>query len=173
MQIDTIHVERSIRLIRGDKVILDQDLAELYGVDVKRLNEQVKRNINRFPADFMFQLTNQEFKDLKFQSGTSGQWGGRRIPPYAFSEQGVAMLSSVLNSSRAVQVNIEIMRTFVHLRKMLASHTDLAERLEELEQKYDKQFRVVFDAIRQMMKPEKPNKEPIAFKVKEKATSYQ
>lgn len=92
----------------------------------------------------MFQLTNQEFKDLNFQSGTASQWDGRRIiPPYAFSEQGVAMLSSVLNSPRAVQVNIEIMRTFVHLRRMLASHADLAERLEELEQKYDKQFRVV------------------------------
>jgi hypothetical protein len=103
-QIDLLRIERSIRLIRGDKVILDEDLAELYGVEVKRLNEQVRRNIDRFPADFMFQLTNQEFKDLKSQFATSSQWGGRRIPPYAFSEQGVAMLSSVLHSPRAVRV---------------------------------------------------------------------
>ena len=173
MQIDTIHVERSIRLIRGDKVILDQDLAELYEVDVKRLNEQVKRNLDRFPADFMFQLTNQEFKDLKFQTGTSSQWGGRRTPPYAFSEQGVSMLSSVLSSPRAIQVHIEIMRTFVRLRKILASHTDLAEQLEQLEQKYDEQFRVVFDAIRQLMSPEKPKKEQIGFKVEEESGTYQ
>lgn len=172
MQIDIIRVERSIRLIRGDKVILDHDLADLYGVDVKRLNEQVKRNLDRFPADFMFQLTNQEFKDLKLQTGTPSQWGGRRIPPYAFSEQGVAMLSSVLKSPRAVQVNIEIMRTFVRLRKILASHADLAEQLEQLEQKYDDQFRAVFDAIRQLMSPEKPEKEQIGFKVEEEAESY-
>ena len=109
---DSIRVERSIRIIRGDKVILDEDLAELYGVEVKRLNEQVRRNLNRFPIDFMFQMTKQEFKDLKSQFATSNQWGGRRTPPYAFSEQGVAMLSSVLHSTRAVQVNIEIMRTY-------------------------------------------------------------
>jgi hypothetical protein len=173
MQIDMIRVERSIRLIRGDKVILDKDLAELYCVEVKRLNEQVRRNLDRFPADFMFQSTNQEFKDLKSQSATTSQWGGRRTPPYAFSEQGVAMLSSVLYSPRAVQVNIEIMRTFVRLRQMLASHTDLAERLESLEQKYDEQFRVVFDAIRQLMSPDADEKESIGFKVKEEAGAYQ
>jgi hypothetical protein len=111
----------------------------------------------------MFQLTNQEFKDLKSQFATSSQWGGRRTPPYAFSEQGVAMLSSVLHSPRAVQVNIEIMRTFVRLRRLLASHADLAERLEELEQKYDAQFRVVFDAIRQMMTPEEKGRKGIGF----------
>jgi hypothetical protein len=108
VQFDLLRIERSIRIIRDDKVILDEDLAEMYGVEVKRLNEQVRRNINRFPADFMFQLTNQELKDLKSQFATSSQWGGRRTPPYAFSEQGVAMLSSVLNSPRAVKVNIEI-----------------------------------------------------------------
>lgn len=172
MQINAIRIEKSIRVIRGDKVLLDLDLAELYGVDVKRLNEQVKRNLDRFPADFMFQLTNQEFKDLKLQAGTASQWGGRRTPPYAFSEQGVAMLSSVLNSPRAVQVNIEIMRTFVRLRKILASHADLAERLEELEQKYDTQFKVIFDAIRKLMDPERPKKEPIGFKVKEETANY-
>lgn len=122
-QVDSIRVERSIRIIRGDKVILDEALAELYGVEVKRLNEQVRRNIDRFPADFMFQLTNQEFSVLRSQIATakSGR-GGRRTLPYAFSEQGVAMLSSVLHSPRAVQVNIEIMRAFVRLRKLLASN---------------------------------------------------
>jgi hypothetical protein len=139
----------------------------MYGVEVKRLNEQVRRNLNRFPADFMFQLTNQEFKDLKSQFATTNQWGGRRTPPYAFSEQGVAMLSSVLHSTQAVNVNIEIMRTFVRLRKMLASHADIAERLELLEQKYDSQFRTVFDAIRQLMSSEEKEKDMIGFKVKE------
>ena len=162
---DSIRVERSIRIIRGDKVILDEDLAELYGVEVKRLNEQVRRNLNRFPIDFMFQMTKQEFKDLKSQFATSNQWGGRRTPPYAFSEQGVAMLSSVLHSTRAVQVNIEIMRTFVRLRRILASHADLAERLELLEQKYDSQFRAVFDAIRQLMTSDVKEKDSIGFKV--------
>jgi hypothetical protein len=170
-QVDLQRVERSIRLIRGDKVILDEDLAELYGVEVKRLNEQVKRNLDRFPADFMFQLTNQEFRDLKSQFVTSS-WGGRRTPPYAFSEQGVAMLSSVLHSPRAVQVNIEIMRTFVRLRRMLASHADLADRLEQLEQKYDAQFRVVFDAIRQMMKESPAGDKQIGFRVEESAEIY-
>jgi hypothetical protein len=114
----------------------------------------------------MFQLTKQEFKDLKSQLATSNQWGGRRTPPYAFSEQGVAMLSSVLHSTRAVQVNIEIMRTFVRLRRILASHADLAERLELLEQKYDSQFRGVFDAIRQLMSSDVNEKDSIGFKVK-------
>ncbi len=162
---DLIRIERSIRIIRGDKVLLDEDLAELYGVEVKRLNEQVRRNLNRFPADFMFQLTKQEFKDLKSQFATSTQWGGRRTPPYAFSEQGVAMLSSVLHSIQAVQVNTEIMRTFVRLRRILASHADLAERLELLEQKYDSQFRAVFDAIRQLMRSDADVKDSIGFKV--------
>ena len=138
----------------------------MYGVEVKRLNEQVRRNLNRFPVDFMFQLTKQEFKDLKSQFATSNQWGGRRTSPYAFSEQGVAMLSSVLHSTRAVQVNIEIMRTFVRLRRILASHADLAERLELLEQKYDSQFRAVFDAIRQLMSSDMVEKDSIGFKVK-------
>ncbi len=169
MTTDLIRVERSIRLIRGDKVILDEDLAELYGIETKNLVKAVGRNLDRFPTDFMFQLTNQEFKDLKFQFGTSSQWGGRRTPPYAFSEQGVAMLSSVLHSPRAVQVNIEIMRTFVRLRRLLASHAELAARLEELEQKYDAQFRAVFDAIRQLMQPEGAGKGAIGVKVKEGA----
>ena len=165
-QVDLFRIERSIRIIRGDKVLLDEDLAELYGVETKKLVQAVRRNLNRFPADFMFQLTKQEFKDLKSQFATSNQWGGRRTPPYAFSEQGVAMLSSVLHSTQAVQVNIEIMRTFVRLRKILASHADLAERLELLEERYDSQFRAVFDAIRQLMQPEVVEKESIGYKVK-------
>ncbi|HAD03758.1 MAG: DNA-binding protein [Desulfuromonadales bacterium GWD2_61_12] len=173
MTTDLIRVERSIRLIRGDKVIFDEDLAELYGIETKKLIQAVTRNLDRFPADFMFQLTNQEFKDLKSQFATASLWGGRRTPPYAFSEQGVAMLSSVLHSPRAVQVNIEIMRTFVRLRRLLASHAELAARLEELEQKYDVQFRAVFDAIRQLMQPEGAEKGAIGFKVKEKAGVYQ
>jgi phage regulator Rha-like protein len=170
--IDQLRIERSIRLIRGDKVILDEDLAELYGVETKKLIQAVKRNSDRFPADFMFQLTNQEFANLRFQSGTSSQWGGRRTPPYAFSEQGVAMLSSVLHSPRAIQVNVEIIRTFVRLRRLLATHADLAERLEALEEKYDAQFKVVFDAIREMMKPEEKSRKSIGFKVEEEGAAY-
>lgn len=164
-QIDYIRVERAIRLIRGEKVILDEDLAELYGVETKNLVKAVQRNIDRFPVDFMFQLTNQEFKDLRFQFGTSSSWGGRRTPPYAFSEQGVAMLSSVLHSPRAVQVNIEIMRAFVRLRRLLASNAELAERLDQLEQKYDGQFRAVFEAIRQLMAPIETKHGRIGFEV--------
>ena len=123
----------------------------------------VKRNLPRFPDDFMFQLNEEEFENLRFHFGTSSQWGGRRYLPYAFTEQGVAMLSSVLRSKRAVQVNIEIMRTFVRLRQMLASNRELAKRLDELEKKYDAQFRVVFDAIRQLMKPQESKRHPIGL----------
>jgi len=145
-------IERSILLIRGHKVILDRDLALMYGVTTGNLNKAVSRNLDRFPADFMFSLTRKEFENLKFHFGTSS-WGGTRKPPRAFTEQGVAMLSSVLRSQRAVRVNIEIMRAFVRLRQMLATHADLARRLDELENKYDAQFRVVFDAIRELMAP--------------------
>jgi len=148
-------IERAILLIRGQKVMIDADLATLYAVQTGQLVRAVKRNIDRFPADFAFQLTAQEFTNLKCQIGISSLWGGRRTPPWAFTEQGVAMLSSVLRSKRAVQVNIEIMRTFVRLRELLARHADLARRLDELEKKYDKQFAVVFDAIRQLMTPPK------------------
>ena len=156
-------IERRIYLIRGDKVMLDEDLAALYEVETKNLVKAVKRNIGRFPADFLFQLTSQELTDLRFQSGTSSRWGGRRYPPYAFSEQGVAMLSSVLHSQRAVQVNIEIMRTFVRLRQMLASNARLAAKLEQLELKYDSQFRVVFDAIRNLMATDAVERRRIGF----------
>ncbi len=146
--------ERTILLIRGEKVILDADLAALYGVETKALTRAVRRNIERFPADFMFRLTAREFADLRCQFGTSNAGrGGRRYAPYAFTEQGVAMLSGLLNSPRAVAVNIEIMRAFVRLRQMLASNAGLARKLDALEQKYDAQFKVVFDAIRELMTP--------------------
>ncbi|MBI2477861.1 MAG: ORF6N domain-containing protein [Planctomycetia bacterium] len=132
--------------------MLDANLAELYGVETKVLNQAVKRNSARFPKDFMFQLSKVEFGDLKSQFVTSS-WGGRRTPPFAFTEQGVAMLSSVLHSERAVNVNVEIMRTFVRLRRMLAGHEELSRKLASLESKYDQQFKVVFDAIRQLMAP--------------------
>ncbi len=143
--------------------MLDADLAELYGVETKMLVRAVKRNIDRFPADFMIQLNREEFENLRFQFGTSSRWGGRRYLPYAFTEQGVAMLSSVLSSKRAVQVNIAIMRAFVKLREMLATHKDLARKLNAMEKKYDSQFKVVFDAIRQLMIPLSPKKRKIGF----------
>jgi ORF6N domain len=159
-------IENSILLIRDQKVLLDADLAALYGVETKALVRAVKRNIERFPEDFMFQLTAEEFDTLRSQFGTSSQWGGRRYAPYAFTEQGVAMLSSVLRSERAVEVNIAIMRAFVRLREMLSSHAGLARRLDELEQRYDEHFRVVFDAIRQLMAPltEPEKKRRIGFR---------
>ena len=160
-------IERSILLIRGEKVLLDSGLAELYGVETKKLLQAVKRNIDRFPADFMFRLAQDEFDNLRSQNVTSSlpiTWGGRRYPPYAFTEQGVAMLSSVLRSDRAVLVNIEIMRAFVRLRQMLASHAELARKLDALEKKYDRQFKAVFDAIRALMSPRPvPAKREIGF----------
>ena len=147
--------------------MLDQDLAELYGVETRVLVQAVKRNIDRFPVDFMFQLSDEEFSNLRSQI-VSSSWGGRRTAPYAFTEQGVAMLSSVLHSPTAVQVNIEIMRAFVRLRRMLEKHADLALKLETLERKYDQQFKVVFDAIREIMKPDPPPKRrQIGFHVRD------
>jgi hypothetical protein len=146
-------IEKRIFFLRGQKVMLSMDLAQLYDVEPRALVQAVKRNVERFPEDFMFQLTDAEFRDLKSQIVIS-RWGGlRRATPYAFTEQGVAMLSSVLRSQRAIQVNIEIVRAFVRLRDMLASHKDLARKLEALEKKYDTQFKVVFDAIRRLMEP--------------------
>jgi len=157
-------IERKIYLIRGHKVMMDSDLAELYEVPTRRLNEQVKRNITRFPADFMFQLTDKEADNLRSQIATSSsEHGGRRYLPFVFSEQGVAMLSSVLNSERAVQVNIAIMRTFVKLRELMATHKDLARKLADMEKKYDSQFKVVFDAIRSLMTPPKKPRKKIGF----------
>jgi len=166
--VDIVPVERitqTIILVRGEKVILDADLAALYGVETRVLVQAIRRNIERFPADFMFQLTSEEFAHLRSQFVISSVWGGRRYPPYAFTEQGVAMLSSVLRSDRAVRVNIEIMRAFVQLRRMLATHAELAHKLEELERKYDAQFKVVFEAIRELMTPPEPKKKrPIGFR---------
>jgi phage regulator Rha-like protein len=156
-------IEKKILLIRGEKVMLDADLAELYGVETKMLVRAVKRNIDRFPSDFMIQLDKAEFENLRFRFGTSSRWGGRRYRPYAFTEQGVAMLSSVLNSDQAVKVNIEIVRAFVRLRQMLASNAGLARKLDALEKKYDTQFKVVFDAIRQLMAPPETKKRKIGF----------
>ena len=150
-------IAQTILFIRDQKVMLDADLANLYGVDTKVFVQAVKRNMDRFPEDFMFQLTKQEYDNLRSQFVTSS-WGGRRYPPYAFTEQGVAMLSSVLRSERAIRVNIEIMRAFVQLRRMLGSHADLARKLSALEKKYDEQFKVVFDAIRELMVPPEPKK---------------
>ena len=157
-------IDRRILLLRGRKIMLDAHLAELYAVETKNLVKAMKRNISRFPRDFMFQLNKKEFENLRFQTGTSSEWGGRRYPPYAFTEQGVAMLSSVLRSPRAVQVNIEIMRTFVRLREMLASHADLADKLRQLEREYDRQFGEVFEAIRQLMLPEPSPSRRIGFR---------
>ena len=140
-----------IFLLRGEKVLLSQHLADLYGVSVKALNQAVRRNSGRFPEDFMFQLTNQEFRNLKSQIVTSSHGGPRRALPYAFTEQGVAMLSSVLRSPRAVEVNIAIMRTFVQLRRLMDSNRDLARRIESLERRYDEQFAQVFDAIKRLI----------------------
>ncbi|MFA6449335.1 MAG: ORF6N domain-containing protein [bacterium] len=159
-------IEQSILIIRNQKVILDYDLAVLYGVETRVLIQAVKRNKNRFPDDFMFQLSATELKILRSQSVISSEWGGRRYPPYAFTEQGVAMLSSIINSERAILVNIEIVRTFVRLRRLLDTHTALARKLNELEQKYDEQFQVVFEAIRQLIAPSEKEKQRIGFRVK-------
>ena len=164
-------IERKILLINGQKVLLDLDLAELYGVETKMLLRAVKRNPDRFPADFMVQLTKEEFDNLRFHFGTS-RWGGRRYLPYAFTEQGIAMLSSVLNSKRSIQVNIEIMRAFVKLREMITTHKELARKLSELEKKYDGQFQIVFEAIRQMIEVEEKPKRKIGFIAKESKAAY-
>ncbi len=165
-------IERRILLIRGQKVMLDSDLAELYDVETKALNRAVRRNIERFSGDFMFELTADEFESLRCHFGTSNLRsqivtsngrGGRRYNPLAFTDQGVAMLSSVLHSLRAVQVNIAIMRAFVKLREMLASNRDLARRLDEMEGKYDAQFKMVFDAIRELMRPPEKPRRKIGF----------
>lgn len=147
-----VPVEERIRLCRGEKVILDADLAELYGVPVKRLNEAVRRNRARFPADFMFQLSHDEFANLRSQIATSS-WGGRRYRPHAFTEHGAIMVAAVLNSEQAVAVSVMVVRAFVRLRQLLVTHTELAHKLDELERKYDAQFKAVFAAIRQLMAP--------------------
>jgi hypothetical protein len=159
-------IERVILLLRGHKIILDRDLAAMYGVSTRDLNKAVSRNIERFPDDFMLHLTRSEFNDLKFQFGTSS-WGGTRKLPRAFTEQGIAMLSGVLRSTRAIHVNIAIMRAFVKLRELAASHKELAAKLEQLERKvgkHDGQIRSLFEAIRQLMEPPVAKTRRIGFK---------
>ncbi len=157
-------IESRILLLRGEKVMLDDDLAVLYGVETKALNQAVRRNIERFPEDFMFQLTAEEAETLRSQTVTSKPGrGGRRYRPYAFTEHGVAMLSAVLRTPMAIQVSVEIVRTFVRLRRMIAANADLARKLATLEKKYDAQFRVVFDAIRDLMAPTPNVKRLIGF----------
>ena len=152
----------SVFIVRGKKAMIDSDLAALYQVETKILNQAVKRNIERFPTDFMFRLSEQEYGILKSQSVTSS-WGGRRTLPYAFTEQGIAMLSSVLKSQRAIEVNISIMRAFVEMRKMITETDDLREMIIRLENKYDDQFKAVFSAIQQIIKDEPINHNPIGF----------
>jgi hypothetical protein len=170
-------IEKRIFFIRGHKVMLDTDLAELYGVETFNLNKAVKRNTDRFPSDFMSQVTMDEMESLKFQFGiskTSG-CGGRRCLSYVFTEQGVAMLSGILNSQRAVHVNIAIMRTFVKLRELLVTHKDLAHKLEELERKierHDEEISSIFQAIRNLMTPPTTPKRKIGFHLKEKQARY-
>jgi hypothetical protein len=167
-------IRQAIYLVRGQKVMLDRDLAVMYGVPTKALKQAVRRNISRFPSDFMFQLDIQEFATLRSQIVTSksDRRGGTQYIPMAFTEQGIAMLSSVVNSERAIHVNIAIMRAFGQLRALLATHADLARKLEELEKKYDAQFRAVFDAIRQLMAPPDPPRKQIGFQVREKRARY-
>jgi phage regulator Rha-like protein len=163
-------IERKIYLIRGQRVMLDSDLAKLYGVEVKQLKRQVRRNIDRFPSDFMFQLLKEEYESLRRHFGTLKRGEHSKYLPYVFTEQGVAMLSSVLTSKRAVQVNITIMRAFVKLREMLSTHKELAHKLEQLErkiEKHDEEIKVIFDAIRQLMTPPEPKRKKIGFRREE------
>ncbi len=166
-------IQHAIRLYQGQKVMLDFDLAALYGVTTFNLNKAVARNRDRFPDDFVFPIPAQEVNLMIFQNGISKPGrGGRRKPVLAFTQEGVAMLSSVLRSERAVLVNIEIMRAFVRFRLLLAAHAELAQRMEELEKRYDEQFRAVFDAIRELMTPSHPPRKPIGFQVRDKRKAY-
>jgi hypothetical protein len=162
-------IESRIHLVRGIKVMLDEDLARLYGVQTKALNQAVRRNESRFPPDFMFRLTVHEASALRSQFVTlePGRGRHRKYPPLAFTEQGVAMLSSVLRSERAVRVNIEIMRAFVRLRILTSSHASLARKIAALESRYDAQFKIVFDAIRRLIAPPKRPRSPIGFRFRE------
>lgn len=164
---ESAFVDRLIRRVRGQEIILDRDLASLYGVRTKALIQAVGRNRQRFPADFMFQLTEVEFESLRSQIVTSKGRGGLRRPPYAFTEQGVAMLSGVLRSERAIEVNIEIMRTFVRMRRMIAGHSALSRKVLELEKRSDGPFEVVFQALRKLIGDQANERRPIGFRVDE------
>ena len=166
-------IRQAIILLRGHRIILDRELAVLYGVSTKALKQAVKRNIGRFPEDFMFVLSAEEFAEWRSQFVTSkADRMGLRHPPMAFTEQGIAMLSSVLSSERAIRVNIAIMRAFVELRALLVSHQDLAHKLAALEKKYDAQFKTVFDAMRQLMAPPEKARRAIGFRVEEARPGY-
>ena len=157
-------ISKKICFLRKQQVLLDKDLAELYGVETRQLIQAVKRNLKRFPEDFMFQLSEKEFKFLRSQNVISS-WGGRRYPPYAFTEQGIAMLSSVLKSDQAINVNISIMRAFVQLRKLSYNYSDLLNKVNAIEKKYDQQFGVIFQAIRKLIEtPPKSFKDKIGFR---------
>ena len=163
-------IEAKIYIIRGKKVMIDSDLAALYEVETKTLNRAVKRNIDRFPDDFMFKLTKEEFENLRCQIGTSS-WGGQRYLPYAFTENGVAMLSGILNSKRAIQVNIQIMRTFTKIREMILTHKELKQNIEKIEQRvegHEQYFKIVFDALKQLMEPDIKTSKKIGFYIEEK-----
>ena len=166
-------ISDKIYLIRGLKVMLDRDLAELYGIETKRLKEQVRRNIERFPEDFMFELTKEELNNWRSQFATSNQYiMGLRIPPFAFTEHGVLMLSSVLKSDRAVEVNIQIMRVFVKLRQLFLDNKDIRKDLEELKQITDQRFEIVFETLDQLLSVEDRPKKKIGFTVKEELSKY-
>ena len=162
-------IEKSIYVIRGEKVMLDSDLAHIYGVSTANFNKAVKRNVDRFPADFMFRLNEEEFKSLIFQTGTSNKGrGGRRYLPYAFTEHGALMAANILNSPRAVAASLQVVRAFIKLRTMIISNAELSKKVDALEKKYDRQFKVVFDAIRQLMIPPEPKRKSIGFRTKGK-----
>ena len=162
------NIERLIYFIRGHRVMLDADLADLYQVETGALNQAVKRNIKRFPEDFMFELTSGEWENLKSQNVISSSWGGRRKLPRVFTQEGVAMLSGILHSEKAIEANIEIMRTFVRFRNIIAQHQELMMRIDALEERHDQQFSTVFDAIRQLMNPPDTLPKAVGFQLPER-----
>lgn len=165
-------IENSILLIRGKKVMIDSDLAELYGVTTKRLKEQVRRNVDRFPPDFMFELTGEEFAEVVASCDHLRRLRFSPYMPFVFTEHGALMLANVLNSARAIQASLQIIRTFVRLRELLASNAELARRLDAMERKYDAQFKVVFEAIRQLLQPPEKPKNPMGFRLRESVSPY-
>ena len=168
-------IAQSILLLRGQRVILDANLAPLYGVTTKQLNQAAKRNLDRFPSDFMFQLTDEEFRNLRSQFVTSSRWGGRRYPPYAFTEHGALMAASVLNTPRAVEVSVYVVRAFIRLRQVLAAHTELSHKLAELEMRvdgHDEQIAALIEGIRQLLAPPETPPRKLGFRVKERRGRY-
>lgn len=165
IQINPGNISEKIYFFRGEKVILDFDLASLYNIEAKRLKEAVRRNRKRFPVDFMFELTQVEYHSLRTQNASLKRGEHVKYMPYAFTEQGVAMLSGILNSPRAINVNIAIMRAFVQMRRLMETHKELAKKINELESKYDEQFSIVFEAIRQLIQKDDEPRNPVGFKI--------